>query len=272
MCSAVACVQCCLLVHWVLGLVLFNLFIKELNCKTEWTFNVFTDDTKLEGTADAWDECVAIQKDLDRLENWADRNVRKFNKGICKVLHQESNDYRHCLGNEHLEGSLQEEDLETSSLETCTNWPCMSSKVGQEDLKMSLPTKMILHENQTFYAYYWSNAFKRQRSNREWKGSIGYFIFISILNFPFGKMEALKMTSFPLTHSWNLLPGPACIFCLWVSGNCYCSHPFSRPKHQLFFDRWFLLIWWYQACLAFGFWWELLDSVYLFIYLTSFWF
>ena len=43
--------------------------------------------TKLEGVADTPEGRAAIQKDLDRLEKWADRNLMQFNKGKCKLLH-----------------------------------------------------------------------------------------------------------------------------------------------------------------------------------------
>jgi len=63
------------------------------------TVNKFADDTKLGGVANAPEGHAAIQKDLKRLEKWADKNLMKFNKGMCKVLHLWQNkSTRTCYG------------------------------------------------------------------------------------------------------------------------------------------------------------------------------
>ncbi|KAK4830761.1 hypothetical protein QYF61_013250 [Mycteria americana] len=54
----------------------------------------FEDDTKL-GLVDAPNSCVAIQKNLHRLEKWARRNLMNFNKGEYQVLHLGRNKPRH---------------------------------------------------------------------------------------------------------------------------------------------------------------------------------
>jgi len=59
---------------------LFNIFISDLNKWMESTLSKFADDTKLEGLADTFQGCAAIQQDLNRLESWAGRKVMSFNK------------------------------------------------------------------------------------------------------------------------------------------------------------------------------------------------
>ncbi|PKU46985.1 rna-directed dna polymerase from mobile element jockey-like [Limosa lapponica baueri] len=71
----------------VLGPVMFNIFVGDMDVAIECILNKFADDTKLCGVVNTLEEINDIQRDLDRLEKLDRVNFMRFNKAKCMVLH-----------------------------------------------------------------------------------------------------------------------------------------------------------------------------------------
>ncbi|CAM4653692.1 unnamed protein product [Lepidochelys kempii] len=71
----------------VLGPILFNLFIKDLEKGVNSEVAKFADDTKLLKIVKTKADCEELQKDLTKLSDWATKWQMKFNVDKCKVMH-----------------------------------------------------------------------------------------------------------------------------------------------------------------------------------------
>jgi len=108
--------------------ILFKILINDIEDGIEYTLSKFADDTKLGGAGDTLEGRDAVQRDLDRLREWAQTKLMKFNKVKCKFLHpgKGNSHYQYRLGDEWIGSNPLEKDLGILvDKNLVTSWQCV---------------------------------------------------------------------------------------------------------------------------------------------------
>ncbi|KAK4811178.1 hypothetical protein QYF61_019809 [Mycteria americana] len=141
----------------------------------ECTLSKFADNTKLRGVVDTPEGCAAIQRDLDRLEKWADRILIQFSKRRCKVLHLRRNNpmHQYMLGAAQLERSFSEKDLVDTMLnmsqqcalatkKTNSILCCLRRSVASRSKEVIFPfCSALVRPHLESYVQFWAPQYKR---------------------------------------------------------------------------------------------------------------
>ena len=97
----------------VLGGVLFNLYVNDIDVGIESFVRKFANDTKMARIVEEDDDALALQRDIDGMMEWARKWEMKFNVDKCKVLHvgRLNKRYRYRIGDVDLVEAMEEKDL-----------------------------------------------------------------------------------------------------------------------------------------------------------------
>uniref|UniRef100_A0A803JXN3 Reverse transcriptase domain-containing protein n=1 Tax=Xenopus tropicalis TaxID=8364 RepID=A0A803JXN3_XENTR len=168
----------------VLGPLLFNLFINDLEVGIESTVSIFADDTKLCKTISSMQDAAALQSDLTKLENWAANWKMRFNVDKCKVMHFGRNNINanYLLNSSVLGASLMEKDLgvfvdhklsnsrQCHSVATTANkvLSCIKKGIDSRDENIFLPLyRSLVRPHLEYAVQFWAPVLKKDINELE---------------------------------------------------------------------------------------------------------
>uniref|UniRef100_A0A8C5PX62 Reverse transcriptase domain-containing protein n=1 Tax=Leptobrachium leishanense TaxID=445787 RepID=A0A8C5PX62_9ANUR len=162
----------------VIGPILFNLFINDLEIGIESHVSVFADDTKLEKVIQCEQDVTSLQRDLDRLGDWVLKWQMKCNLDKCKVMHfgVKNTQAIYTLNGTELGKSKQEKDLgiiidfklsnnvqcQTAAAKASKVLACIKRGVHSRDENIILPLyKSMVRPHLEYAVQFWAPVLKK---------------------------------------------------------------------------------------------------------------
>ena len=140
----------------VLGPLLFVLYINDLPDVVKSNILLFADDTKIFHQVKSRNDALLLQEDVNKLEQWSDKWLLRFNTNKCHVLtlgklENIQHTHRYTLYDDELDHVFEEKDLGVIIDMDLNFEEHMSSKIGKANGIMGLIRRTFSYLDQTTF-------------------------------------------------------------------------------------------------------------------------